>query len=42
MEAFADREIGPSWTYLVNTMASGDSEWFCAADVPVAARIVLS
>ena len=39
LEGFADRQIAQGLTYLVNTMASGDSGWFCSTEVPVKERI---
>lgn len=39
LEAFADRQIAQGLTYLVNTMASGDSGWFYSTEVPVTERI---
>ena len=39
LEAFADSQIAQGLTYLVNTMASGDSRWFCSTAVPVDERI---
>lgn len=39
LEGFADCQIAQGLTYLVNTIASGDSEWFCSTEVPVKERI---
>jgi hypothetical protein len=34
LECFADRQIAQGLTYLLNTMASGDSGWLCSTEVP--------
>ncbi|WP_439374512.1 hypothetical protein [Bradyrhizobium sp. DASA03120] len=39
LKGFADRQIAQGLTYLVNTMASGDSRWFCSTEVPVRERL---
>jgi hypothetical protein len=39
LDGFADRQIAQGLTYLVNTMASGDSGWFYTAKVPVRDRV---
>jgi hypothetical protein len=39
LEPFADRQIAQGLTYLVDTMASGDSGWFYSTEVPVRGRI---
>jgi hypothetical protein len=39
LEGFADRQLAQGLTYLLDTMASGDSGWLCSTEVPVDERL---
>src|SRR3954470_2428923 len=39
LDGFADRQIAQGLTYLLNTMAAGDSGWFYSTEVPLKQRV---